>query len=621
MTTTLVYLHGVGRGDLKQEWKDQLSAALTRIGFPNLDDVTVISPVYAGELSENFDVQHSIPLPPVLKRTVLEGTQLLDFERRTAAMETRLGRHNRGEGGAFTKAVVSKSVDFPLFAQARNFLNNQQIRAQVHSRILEQLPEEGEIVLLGHSLGSVIAADLLRRLPAGLSVKGFVTIGSPLANGEFNVDDLFKMLRTPPSNLAWWVNFWSGSDPVAAKRGVSVAIPWVLDFRIKTPLVPGTAHSSRAYCSDDAVAEAIGFGLFGSRSKEIVLAEKNLQIPLDDSEIFVLQALRYCFLVLQRLKGDEATRYAYALRETQDRLVEEIKLRNAQNGRVIPLEIARLDFDNGDAEAAAPIPDLSPFMPKEKALERLIEIVGQNLLLPFEIEVSEKVRREALRDFTAETQLGSTVGADVFDALHTATGVVAGATKNSWRRWGAFGIGAAAVTAATGGLALAAAPGVAGAALITSALAGFGPGGMVGGLVTAGTLLTVGGGSLTVGALSSVNTTEEIEAFVVQKLSLAILWQRHEIDRTEEIWTALAEAERHIVRELMRVKEVSDGSSPILKGLEQQRTTIGKALKYLSEQGMEPVLIEEDDEESAIEKSESTSVVAPLKKLLSKNSE
>lgn len=592
-TPTLVYLHGVGRGDLKQEWKDQLSQGLARIGFPSLDDVTVLNPVYADDLWEDPEAQHNFAVPPVQKHMTLSGLELLEFERRTAAMETRLGRHNRGAGGAFPEAVVSRSVELPLFVQARNFLNNQQIRAQVHRRILEQLPTEGEIVLLGHSLGSVIAADLLRRLPPELTVKGFVTIGSPLANGQFNVDDLFKLLRTPLSNVSWWVNFWSGSDPVAAKRGVSVAVPWVLDFRVKTSLVPGPGHSSREYCANDAVAEAIGFGLFGSRSKEIVLAEKNLQIPLNDAEIFVLQALRYCYLILQRLKGDEALRYEYALRETQDRLIEEIKSRNAEEGRPIPKEIARLDFDNGDPNAAAPVPGLSPFMPKEQAIERLLEIIGQNLLLPFEIEVPEKIQREALRDFTAETQLGSTVGADIFDALQTAVGVVSGSAKSNWRKWGAFGVGAAALTAATGGLALAAVPTVAGVATVASTLAAFGPGGMMGGLVTAGTLLTVGGGSLTAGVLSSVNTTEEIEALVVQKLSLAILWQRHEIDRTHEVWEEFAEAERLIVREHTRVKNVSDSSSPILKAFEQQRSTIERALRYLSDHGMEPGWFEE----------------------------
>lgn len=135
-------------------------AGLARIGFPSLDDVTVLNPVYADDLWEDPEAQHNFAVPPVQKHMTLSGLELLEFERRTAAMETRLGRHNRGAGGAFPEAVVSRSVELPLFVQARNFLNNQQIRAQVHRRILEQLPTEGEIVLLGHSLGSVIAADL-----------------------------------------------------------------------------------------------------------------------------------------------------------------------------------------------------------------------------------------------------------------------------------------------------------------------------------------------------------------------------------------------------------------------------------------------------------------------------
>lgn len=113
-TPTLVYLHGVGRGDLKQEWKDQLSQGLARIGFPSLDDVTVLNPVYADDLWEDPEAQHNFAVPPVQKHMTLSGLELLEFERRTAAMETRLGRHNRGAGGAFPEAVVSRSVELPL---------------------------------------------------------------------------------------------------------------------------------------------------------------------------------------------------------------------------------------------------------------------------------------------------------------------------------------------------------------------------------------------------------------------------------------------------------------------------------------------------------------------------
>lgn len=610
---TLVYLHGVGQGDLKQEWKTNLSASLARIGYPTLDEVDVITPVYAGELIDSEEAQQSVPMLPLQKSPKLSSSEALEFERRRSALETRLGRHNQGAGGAIPEAVVSRSIDFWPFKQAKNYLNNQQIRARAHRRIVEQLPQEGEIVILGHSLGSVVAADLLRRLPKGLTVKGLVTLGSPLANDLFNVGDLFKNLHTPPRNLEWWVNFWSGTDPVSARRGVSVAIPWVLDFRVPTALIPGHAHSSREYCAAEAVAEAIGFGLFGSRSKEIVLLERNVEIPLDDTELFVVQALRYCYLIGRHLKDDTAERFKFAMQETQARFVHEVKTRNAQNNRPIPAEIAHLDFDHGDLEAVVPIPRTAPFMPKEQAFERLLDLLSQNLVHPFEIEIDPRIHKEVVQEFTSEMQLGSAIGTDAFEAMHKAQEIITGNKSNkkvNWRRWGAFGVGAAAITAATGGLVLAAAPGLAGAAVFTSALAGFGPGGMMGGIVTAGTLMTVGGGSLGLGALSSADSSEEVEALVVKKLSLALLWQKYNPDRIPEIWHELVESERYLRRELSRISSVSDANSPVLLGLKRKCKSLNKAVRYLEEQG----------QGSELDETESTGA-ASLKKLLSKKTE
>lgn len=98
---------------------------------------------------------------------------------------------------------MSGSVDLPSFRQARNYLSIDAIRVQVLSHILTKLPSSGRLVIVGHSLGSVIAADLLRYLPVDLRVGGMVTIGSPLANGRFDVDRMREALKEPPSNLGW----------------------------------------------------------------------------------------------------------------------------------------------------------------------------------------------------------------------------------------------------------------------------------------------------------------------------------------------------------------------------------------------------------------------------------
>jgi predicted alpha/beta hydrolase family esterase len=53
-------------------------------------------------------------------------------------------------------------------------------------------------VLLAHSLGSVIAADLLTRLPAGIEVSGVITVGSPAGLlGVRTGSDRLEALREP----------------------------------------------------------------------------------------------------------------------------------------------------------------------------------------------------------------------------------------------------------------------------------------------------------------------------------------------------------------------------------------------------------------------------------------
>lgn len=65
--------------------------------------------------------------------------------------------------------------------QAKNYVESRKIRAWVLQRILDQVGTPERLVIVGHSLGSVVAADVLRRLPPEGNVVGMVTIGSPLA--------------------------------------------------------------------------------------------------------------------------------------------------------------------------------------------------------------------------------------------------------------------------------------------------------------------------------------------------------------------------------------------------------------------------------------------------------
>jgi len=196
----------------------------------HLDAAEVIAPKYPNAL---HGVDDNVPLPELTVKAPsgeVAKRNRRDFERREGAIEVRLGRHVPGKGWFGGGAVAQGALHVPVFDQADNYLNNRRIRAFVLARIIEQLPGSGRLVIVGHSLGSVIAADLVRRLPTDVEVAGMVTIGSPLANSKFHVDGLRGILREPPMNLAWWVNFWNPADPVTTHRGISSVFPWMIDL-------------------------------------------------------------------------------------------------------------------------------------------------------------------------------------------------------------------------------------------------------------------------------------------------------------------------------------------------------------------------------------------------------
>ncbi len=592
----LVFLHGVGDGDPENRWKATLSGSLQEVGYSAFDGVTVVAPKYAHAL-KGWD--EKVPMPPVsVKQPGGDAARQKrrEFERRIGALEFRLGRHDRGDGLPGADAAVGMAIGLPSFKQARNYLEVAQIRAQVLEHVLTRLPKTGRIVIVGHSLGSVVAADLIRRLPPELTVVGMITIGSPLAHAGFGFDTLRDVLREPPANLGWWVNFWNVPDLVAAHRGVSSLFPWMLDFRINTRSpISAKAHSADEYLGNGAVAEAIGFALFGSRSKELAKVDVDLDIPLDAAETLGLLALRYAHLVKLQLKADQGERFAGALRSVQASVVGELMSRNRSIGRPNPSAVARLAFDLSNPDEVVPESTALPHLSKADAVVALTILASQNVIRPFEIAIHPDKLRQAMRDLAAEFGLTSQYGTDVFAALEKARDTLTNKRVN-WFKWVALGAGAAAIVVATGGLALAAGAGLAGAAVLTSALASFGPGGMIGGLLTAGTLVTAGGGGIAVGLASPSTTAESLELVVEQFLAVEILRQKQMLDSDPRVWSTLVRTEMELRREYERLDEFSDASAPGLQELARKIDSIERALQFLREHGLEPTVFDEESE-------------------------
>lgn len=589
----LLFLHGVGTGDQEDEWKGALEGALVSLGYPGLDAAQVLAPKYPHALR---GVDDKDPLPELTIKALTGDASKKnrrDFERREGAIEILVGRHDRGTGRPGANVIAEGSLNLPIFVQANNYIKNTPIRSYVLNRILRHLPDSGRLVIVGHSLGSVIATDLVRRLPSGIEVVGLVTIGSPLANPGFHIEGLRGTLKEPPTNLGWWVNFWSSDDPVTSYRGISSAFPWMIDCRIRTTF-DLHAHDAAAYLTNEAVAAAIGYALSGSQSKELVAVEKGVDIPLDPVETMALIALRYAYLTQTKLTGDQEERYANALRQVQAQTYDLLRERNAREGRPMPSSIAGLAVDLTDPQSVAAEPGRIYCLSKEDAVLYLTATVSTNVIRPFEITVAKETQREALEDLTVEMGLGRQFGIDAFAAAEEAGKALAG-HDGGWIKWVALGVGAAAIVAATGGLALAAAPGVAGAAAITSALAAFGPGGMIGGLLTAGTLVSAGGGGIAVGLASPTTTAEAVEAIVSTQLVAAILRKSQGLEQDPTTWHNLIETGIELRRDRTRLEPFSDESAPTLKELKKKLVTIDRALAYLNEENLRPI----DDADSA----------------------
>lgn len=130
--------------------------------------------------------------------------------------------------------------------QVRKYLLDARLKAQVDE--ITAAAAAGATVLIGHSLGSVVAYEFLRQHP-GHSVRLLVTLGSPL--GLRMVRD-----RLPAGKPAVpsWVNIRDPHDPVTAAGTLSRWYPVTREPRANNAF---DAHSAERYLNFKATGEAL----------------------------------------------------------------------------------------------------------------------------------------------------------------------------------------------------------------------------------------------------------------------------------------------------------------------------------------------------------------------------
>ena len=214
MTSRTLYLHGQGIGNetasVQCAWiQEQTGLAMTPLHYHDLLEETPVR--FLG---------HRLPAPPASDARLQLAHYLAELEIDDETAQRLPSRE------------ITRAHLYETYRSAFPYLTRRAAYKRVRRSLLDQIvaatttirARGQSITLVGHSLGSVIALDLLQELPACVTIDRFVTLGSPLG-----------MLASLPGTL--------GSTAVPETRR-AVQMPWH-DFATEGDLLATVQRLSR----------------------------------------------------------------------------------------------------------------------------------------------------------------------------------------------------------------------------------------------------------------------------------------------------------------------------------------------------------------------------------------
>ena len=228
MLPHVVFLHGVG-GPMRQErWLGPLNRELTTLGHETVALGDVIAPDFEGALRSKGDASEVSRVEFAWsKPKEAEYVRARDeYASRRARLDARLRPLLSEQGSLFSHVPSPGSVPewgplASMFTLAANYEKSSAVRNRVWRAVLESLPERGRFIIIGHSLGSVVAADLLKRLGPGREVSLLVTLGSPLGAISALRRNCHLAEDFPFDAVASWVNVYDPRDVVTGGKGIA----------------------------------------------------------------------------------------------------------------------------------------------------------------------------------------------------------------------------------------------------------------------------------------------------------------------------------------------------------------------------------------------------------------
>ena len=573
----IVFLHGIGDGDPDRLWLKALNDALGAAGHPPIEVGQVIAPRYDSFLMTDGI---SAKMPPITYKPKNDDQSRREFERRQAAVYRILQEEPDASPFGFNSvpkpwmaAAHGIGVDhLPVMdlPQVRKYVNNEGLRGAIMRFILDQLPAAGDILLIGHSLGSVIAIDLLDHLPPSLRVCRFITLGSPANSDALHRGSERLLKKFPYKTVLDWTNFFNPRDVVSMGRGLAAVFPGAQDCAVSISGLD--QHGAARYLSQPAVLDLIARTLYPG--EELVRSTSALTARLSDEQLFALIKYRFATCVAENIKdADRAQRYEDALKLIRDDLISQLE-QMVHSGQSLPVEL--------QAVIDGQTPTIPDRFDLREAVIALTTLTATNFVEPYEIDPGD-APKAALKSMAVILGLQPNIGVTIAKALTEVDELLNRTGGIPWGRIGIAAAGLALIAAGPIGLAAAAPASAFGAAAITGGLAALGPGGMMGGVATIGALAASGAGVVAGAALGGSNA--EIFALNVTQLTLRVAAEYAlrllDVRSDADIWSQLTSLETQISAELNRVLAFSDSRSPRVQQLRAAQDAVIKLLGFV----------------------------------------
>jgi pimeloyl-ACP methyl ester carboxylesterase len=228
----LVFIHGATGPKKLSTWLSPLNNALAELGVSGWEPDEVASVDYMPMLRDGT-IGAKLPGSSRPERVTRERDA--DFDQNRRELSARLAPHTRSKKpwGGRIPTPVSKSA--AMVARRAMFERRAQLYLRRRNSVTTLVRDEagaGELIVIGYSLGSVVAADLLRSLRSDQHLRLLVTIGSPLGQRDLWKKTIRGCEPFPKDRLDAWVNIYNTSDLVTSWSGVEPRLPDVIDVPI-----------------------------------------------------------------------------------------------------------------------------------------------------------------------------------------------------------------------------------------------------------------------------------------------------------------------------------------------------------------------------------------------------